>query len=109
MLPAVYAFPSINLLGKPGESLSMIVPVNVNPSADLALGVGFSYGFNTFKNSVEVGISVVSIWSDIETLNDAQKYSLDNHTTLPAGESSIFSKSKVISFGIGIYVVPLLK
>lgn len=116
-LPAVYAFPSINLWGKPGNSLSgkpgksfsMIVPVNINPSADLALGVGFSYGFNTFRNSAEVGVTIISIWSDMETLNDAQKYSLDTQTELPIGESSVFSKSKVISIGIGIYVVPLFK
>lgn len=109
VLPSVYAFPSINLFGVPGKSLSMIVPVNLNPSADLALGLGLSYGFNTFKETAEVGIALTAIWSDRFQLNDAQQNSFLNKTPLPSGESSEFSKYKTMSVGLGIYIIPLLK
>lgn len=109
ILPSVYAFPSITILGSPGKSLSTIVPVNLNPSSEFAVGFGFSYGFNTFKNSAEIGVTAVAIWSDKYELNEAQLTSFKNQTPLPSGESSDFSKYKVISLGIGIYVAPLFK
>jgi hypothetical protein len=108
IVPSVYAFPSLNLVGKPGKSLSMIVPVNINPSSDVAVGVGLSYGFNTFK-TVEVGLTAIAIWSEVTELNEAQKKSLETQQSLPPNEPSEFPKTRAISIGIGIYVLPLFK
>lgn len=108
ILPAFYALPSINLLGTSGRSLSAIVPLNYDPSANLSYGIGLSYGFNTLKTA-EVGLSLVAIWSDAYDLNEAQRTSLETNQPLPPNESSEFPKTKVISIGLGIYVLPFLK
>jgi len=85
----------------------MIVPVNINPS-DVAVGIGVSYGFNVRK-TIEIGGSIIAIWSDFQELNEDQKISLDTQQPLPTGESSIFGTIKQISIGLGKYVAPLIK
>lgn len=107
LLPSVYAFPSINLIGVPGNSLSMIVPVNINPS-DVAVGIGVSYGFNV-KKTIEIGGSILAIWSNFQELNEEQKISLNTQQPLQSGESSVFGTHKQVSIGLGIYIAPLIK
>lgn len=110
--PAVYALPSINLWGSPGRSLAAIVPVNLNTAAQVNLGVGLSYGFNTGpkgsgKKSVEIGAAAVMIWSDTVRLSQAQERSFLNGTALPTGTPTEFRTAKRPAIGIGIYLVPL--
>lgn len=107
LLPATYLFPSINVWGVPGNSVSVIVPINVDLSKDTSYGVGLTYGF-TVKKSAEIGVALVGLWSKVTSLNAAQRASFDSGTALPAGESSVFGSKKEISIGLGLYIAPLL-
>jgi hypothetical protein len=110
--PATYALPSINLMGRPGKSFSLIVPVNLSATVDL--GLGASFGFNVFprgqdqKPTAEVGFAAVAVWSNTVRLTPQQQQSFTGATALPAGASTEFRTAKRPGWAFGIYLVPLL-
>jgi hypothetical protein len=112
VLPAAYVLPSLALYGTPGGSLSAIVPLGLSPGGETAVGFGLSWGFNVLRRgrraAAEVGISLLLVWTEATRLTAAQRASLEAGTPLPAGESSTFPSKRRPSFGLGIYIAPLL-
>ncbi len=106
--PAIYVFPSINLVGTAGNSLSAIVPININSIENYSAGIGLSYGFKIFNETTEAGIALTAIWSKKDILNYDQQLSLDNKSPLPKDVSLDFSKGNTVLIGLGIYIAPLL-
>jgi hypothetical protein len=112
VLPAAYVLPSIALYGAPGGSLSVIVPLGLSPGGETAVGFGLSWGFNLLRRgegaAAEVGISVLLVWTETTRLTAAQRTSLETGAPLGEGESAAFPTRRRPSFGIGIYLAPLL-
>ena len=107
LLPAVFALPSIALIGRPGRSLSAIVPVNLNTAGETNFGLGLSYGFN-IRKTAELGLSVVAVWSNHHELTPEQRRSLDNRTPLASDAITGIRTVRKPSLNVGIFLVPIL-
>jgi hypothetical protein len=90
---------------------SVIVPAGLASkgpaSQDLALGVGVAFS-KAIPSGSEVGVGVAVVWTQAQSLTEAQAASLNGMTELPKGEADTIGTRPMPSLTLGLFITPKL-